>query len=131
MARGVERDLRTATGGDDTELRIISAAGGPQITLNTASHRIGAIDGVPDLANTMPSWAPDQDNDLAWLTFASARPYGEILPVRGQTQVWIAGIDLARAEIGIDPSYAAFWLPSQDVRVINNNPIWAPIQPTK
>ena len=113
------------------ELRMIRAEGGPQITLNTASHRVGIQDGVPDLANTMPSWAPDQDNNLAWLAFASARPYGEILPVRGQTQVWITGIDLSRAEIGIDPSYGAFWLPSQDVRVINNNPVWAPVQPTK
>lgn len=114
------------------ELRMIRADGGAQITLNTASHRIGARDGVPDLANTMPSWAPDLDGDLGWLAFASARPYGEILPTRGTTQVWITGIDLARAEIGIDPSYAAFWLPSQDVRVVNNNPIWAPlVQPTK
>lgn len=113
------------------ELRMIRAEGGPQITLNIASHRVGIQDGVPDLANTMPSWAPDQDNDLAWLAFASARRYGEILPINGRAQVWVAGIDLARAEIGIDPSFAAFWLPSQDVNVRNNNPIWAPIQPTK
>jgi Tol biopolymer transport system component len=113
------------------ELRMIRADGGAQITLNTASHRLGAVDGVPDLANTMPSWAPDVDGNLAWLAFASSRPYGEIIPVRGTAQVWITGIDLARAEIGIDPSYAAFWLTSQDVRVVNNNPIWAPhVQPT-
>jgi len=109
------------------ELRMIRADGSAQITLTTASHRLGAIDGVPDLANTMPSWAPDIDGALGWLAFASARPYGEILPVRGTTQVWITGIDFARAELGIDPSFAAFWLPSQDVRVVNNNPIWAPL----
>ena len=114
------------------ELRMIRSAGGPQITLNTASHRLGAVDNVPDLSNTMPSWAPDLDGDLGWLAFASARPYGEIIPVRGTPQVWITGVDLARAEIGLDPSYAAFWLTSQDVRVVNNNPIWAPpVQPTK
>lgn len=114
------------------ELRMIRGEGGAQITLNTASHRLGAIDNVPDLANTMPSWAPNTDGDLAWLAFASSRPYGEIIPVRGTPQVWITGLDLSRAEIGLDPSYAAFWLPSQEIGVVNNNPIWAPlVQPTK
>ena len=80
----------------------------------------------------MPSWSPDLDGEQAWLAFASSRPYGEIIPVRGTPQVWITGVDLSRAEIGLDPSFAAFWLPSQEIGVVNNNPIWAPlVQPTK
>ena len=113
------------------ELRMIPADGGSQVTLTAASHRIGSQDGIPDLANTMPSWSPDVDGNLAWLAFASARPYGEILPTSGTPQVWITGVNYALADLGVDPSYGAFWLPSQDVRVVNNNPIWAPlVQPT-
>jgi hypothetical protein len=113
------------------ELRMIRASGGSVIWLDRASHRLGTTDGVSDLQNTMPSWSPDIDGDQAWLAFASARPYGEILPNRGTTQIWITGIDLARAEEGLDPSSSAFWLTSQSVGVINNNPIWAPhVQPT-
>jgi WD40-like Beta Propeller Repeat len=112
------------------ELRMIRAEGGPQIALTTASHRVHSQDGVPDLANTMPSWSPDIDDNLGWLAFASARPYGEILPARGTTQVWITAVNFGLAELGVDPSFAAFWLPSQDVRVVNNNPIWAsPVAP--
>ncbi len=111
---------------------MINAEGGSQIPLRIASHRVGSIDNVADLANTMPSWAPDIDENLAWLAFASSRRYGEILPVRGTPQIWVTAINLARAENGLDPSSAAFWLPSQDVRVVNNNPIWAPhVEPTK
>ncbi len=118
-------------GAPSAELRIINANGGVHIPLAVASHRVGIVDAIPNLANTMPTWAPSIDEDLAWIAFASARPYGEILPTSGLSQVWVAGIDLSRAEAGVDPSFAAFWLPSQDVRVINNNPIWAPhVQPT-
>lgn len=113
-------------GAASAELRMIPADGGAQITLNAANSRIGHADGNVDLANTMPAWAPILDGDLGWLAFASSRPYGEILPLRGTPQVWITGVDLGRAAIGLDPSFAAFWLPSQDVRVMNNNPIWAP-----
>jgi hypothetical protein len=113
------------------ELRLIPSNGGMPIHLDVASHRLGAIDGVPDLQSTMPSWAPDIDGDQAWLAFASARAYGDILPNRGTTQIWVTGIDLARAEQGLDPSYGAFWLTSQSLGVPNNNPIWAPhVQPT-
>ena len=73
----------------------------------------------------MPSWAPVQ-GDRAWLAFSSARPYGAVLPTTGRGQVWVTAIDLAHAAPNVDPSRAAFWLPCQDVTVLNNNPIWAP-----
>lgn len=119
-------------GAAGAELRMIRADGSIPIPLRIANTRVGSTDDVPDLANTMPSWSPSIDGDLAWLAFASARPYGEILPNPGRSQIWITAIDLARADVGADPSHAAFWLPSQDVRFANNNPIWAqPVQPTK
>ena len=118
-------------GAPRAELRMIRADGSIPIPLRVANRRVGTSDDVPDLANTMPSWSPSMDGDLAWLAFTSVRPYGEILPAAGRSQVWIAGVDLGLADIGADPSHAAFWLPSQDVRVVNNNPIWAaPVQPT-
>ncbi|HLL21996.1 MAG TPA: hypothetical protein VK427_07690 [Kofleriaceae bacterium] len=113
-------------GAPRAELRLIEADGGGPIRLDAASRSIGFDEVLDEAANTMPSWAPDLDRDLAWLAFASARPYGEILPMSGRSQIWVTAIDLSRAEQGVDPSSPAFWLPSQDVRVVNNNPVWAP-----
>jgi hypothetical protein len=108
-------------GAISAELRLIRAEGGTPIPLRMASHRIAGVDDAPDLANTMPSWGPPT-GDVSWLSFASARPYGAIMPAAARGQIWIAALDLTRVD---DPSFAAFWLPSQDVRVLNNNPIWA------
>jgi hypothetical protein len=106
------------------ELRVIAAAGGTPIPLRLASHRVGFTDDVPNVGDTMPGWivAP---GTTQWLAFASTRPYGVIRAMPGPAQIWLAGIDVARSA-GTDPSFAAFWLPSQDIRVVNNNPIWAP-----
>ena len=107
------------------DLRLIRAAGGTPIVLRAANHRVGGVDDVPALSNTMPSWGP-RTGDIAWLSFASTRPYGGIMPNADRGQIWITGLDLAREG---DPSFASFWLPSQDVRVLNNNPIWAVAPP--
>jgi hypothetical protein len=106
------------------ELWLVPSAGGPPIALATASHRVGGVDGVPGLADSMPTWAPVQ-GERAWLAFVSARAYGVVLPA-GQSQIWIASVDLAHAATTSDPSGAGFWLPSQDVTVLNNNPVWSP-----
>jgi hypothetical protein len=103
------------------ELRIIPAVGGPPIVLRVASHRVAQADDVPSLADTMPTWAPSS-GDVAWIAFASARPYGLIRPVVGASQIWIAALDLSQPG---DPSFAAFWLPAQGITDLNNNPIWA------
>jgi TolB protein len=119
------RDARSA------ELRLMRADGSGRVTLRRASHRVGRLDDVPELASTMPSWAPccgdsggsgGSGGNVAWLAFRSTRPYGAIMPRGDRPQIWVAGIDLMQVD---DPSFAAFWLPSQDVRVINNNPIWS------
>ncbi len=108
-------------GAKSAELRLIRADGGEPVVLRRASHFVAGVD-VPDLANLMPSWAPSSSASVAWLAFSSTRPYGAIMPNADRGQIWIAGLDLTREG---DPSFAAFWLPSQDVRVLANNPIWA------
>ena len=103
------------------ELRLVAAAGGAPIALATASHRVGFAAGVPNLADTMPAWGP-QHGAIAWLAFASTRPYGAVRPMMtGPSQIWIAAVDLSRAG---DPSYAAFWLAAQTVTATDNNPVW-------
>ena len=116
-------------GAPSAELRVIRVGGGPPAPLRLANHRVAGVDDIPDLANTMPTWGPPT-GDVSWLAFSSTRPYGAIMPTAARRQVWMAGLDLTREG---DPSFAAFWLPSQDVRVLNNNPIWsvAPSEPTQ
>lgn len=103
------------------ELRLVSAAGGTPLQLALANRRVTGSADLRDLGNTMPWWGPSQGK-VAWLAFTSARPYGALLPTIAQEQIWIAGVDLTRPD---DPSFAAFWLPSQDVRTANSNPVWA------
>jgi len=116
-ADGASRNAKTA------ELRVIAAEGGTPTPLRIASHRVATVDDVPELATTMPTWAPRITDGIAWLAFASKRPYGAVRPVAGDSQIWIAGVELDRPG---DPSFAAFWLPSQDITALANNPIWAP-----
>jgi hypothetical protein len=112
-----------AHGAKSAELILIGASGGKSIPLAIASHRVASVDGVPALADTMPTWAP-VEGERAWIAFASSRPYGVVEP-GGMSQIWIAAVDLAHAETTSDPSAAGFWLPCQDVTVLNNNPIWS------
>ena len=113
-------------GAASAELRMIRADGGAPIRLRLANGRVGSTDDVIDMANTMPAWSPSSA-DVAWLSFSSIRPYGAIRTTTGPSQVWISAIDLPLAEAGVDPSSPSFWLPSQDIRVLNNNPVWAPV----
>lgn len=114
-----------AHGAASAELELIAKDGGPVTKLDLASHRVASVDGVAGTATQMPTWAPFQ-GELAWLGFSSTRPYGVVLPVGGRSQIWVSAVDLAHSQPELDPSAAAFWLPCQDVTVVNNNPIWGP-----
>jgi hypothetical protein len=105
-------------GAVSAEILLLPATGGATIPLGLANHRVGRID-LPDLATSMPAWAPNIGQH-AWLAFVSARPYGNVL-AGGRGQIWISAVDLTSPG---DPSHPAFWLPSQDVTVLNNNPSW-------
>jgi hypothetical protein len=115
--------IGTSHGALTAELWLVPASGGSPVALGIASHRVASLDGVPNLADTMPAWAP-VTGDHAWLAFASARPYGAVLPSGGTAQIWIAAVAPQAGEG--DPSSAAFWLPCQDVTALENNPAWAP-----
>ncbi len=114
----------SSRGAISAELMLVASDGGSPRRLRLASHRVGTLDDVPDLASSMPTWAPrdkDQGN-RDWLAFTSARPYGAVLATAGRGQIWVTSLDLASTA---DPSTPAFWLPCQDTTVLNNNPVWA------
>lgn len=111
--------LTGSQGAVSAELMLLPRAGGSPIPLAVANHRVGRVD-QPDLANTMPAWAPNTGQH-AWLAFVSARSYGNVL-AGGRGQIWISAVDLTTPGA---PSHPAFWLPSQDVSVLNNNPSWS------
>jgi hypothetical protein len=113
----------SSRGAATAELRLIGASGGAPIALRLASHRLGVMDDVPNLGDTMPTWIVATGN-IQWLAFATTRPYGLLRPGMGPSQIWLAGVDVT--SVGSDPSFAAFWLPCQDITVVNNNPVWAP-----
>jgi Tol biopolymer transport system component len=115
------RATTTSQGATSAELMLVPSDGGTARRLRIASHRVGPQDDVPDLSNTMPSWAPRQ-GERTWLAFTSARPFGAVLPTAGRGQIWVTSIDLSSTG---DPSSAAFWLPCQDTTVVNNTPVWS------
>lgn len=84
--------------------------------------RLDAANGAEASLNSYPRWAPLSDDDVMWLAFSSARGYpldGGVIP-----QIWVAAVDPADAEDGLDPSRAAFWLPGQNVDANNHLPTW-------
>lgn len=84
--------------------------------------RLTAANGEGQLTNSWPRWAPLPDDDVLWLAFSSARPYGT--KAVGRPQIWVAGFDPARAEQGTDPSWPAFWLTGQATDTSNHQPFW-------
>jgi hypothetical protein len=85
--------------------------------------------------NSWPKWSPfiqtHRGSTIMWLTFSSRREYGWRSVSCGDTgrcaQVWMAAFDVEKALAGVeDPSYAAFWLPSQDIATGNHIAQWVP-----
>lgn len=111
-------------GAASAELWLVPAGGGTPIALAAASHHVGATSELAGVADTMPTWAPAPGTH-AFLAFASSRPYGAVNPDGGRPQIWISAIDLTAPIAGVDPSEPAFWLPCQDVTVLNMMPVWA------
>ncbi len=86
--------------------------------------------------NSWPRWNPfvvhEPTGDLMYLTFSSTRDYGiEILQPNPPTQqnplqpqVWMAAFDPAKAQMNLDPSSSAFWMPYQDVKSHNHIAQW-------
>ncbi|MCB9681962.1 MAG: PD40 domain-containing protein [Alphaproteobacteria bacterium] len=100
----------------DAELWVVDPSGG------AAPVRLDAANGPEVRTNSWPRWAPLPDDDVLWLAFASRRDYGGV--TTDQPQIWVAAFDPAKARRGEDPSWPAFWLPSQDTTTANHIPVW-------
>jgi hypothetical protein len=111
-------DLGDSFDAGDAEVWIVSANGGTPIRLEQASPEPGG-DSWPKVAPFTHNYGEGQ---VMWITFASRRAYG--LRPGGTAQIWMVGIDPARAAQGLDPSFAAFWLPFQDIASGNHIAQW-------
>lgn len=111
----------------DAQVWVVAASGGQSIRLETASPSPGG--------DSWPKWAPFQHgyqdgNEIMWLTFSSRRDYGlrlqnsVMLEDDRRAQIWMVGFDPARAAAGQDGSFAAFWLPFQDMSSGNHIAQW-------
>lgn len=117
-ATGKSKDNVTST------LFLLPADGGEPVALTRLNQRVRHEDGIVDIGNSMPTWAPSTRPDVFWVAFSSLRAYGDVLPA-GRDQLWAVAIDPAKIERGEDPSYAAFWLPFQDMEEGNHRAFWA------
>lgn len=109
-------------------LNLIKPAGGTPTVLTRAN-------GAPNSGNSWPQWSPDhgkfRGKDLYWLAFSSRRPYGLAINQTGYAasnpQLWFAAITTDDSAGG-DPSFAAVWLPGQNVDLTTPNgnhvPVW-------
>jgi hypothetical protein len=110
------KDATTAT------IRLISADGGDPILLPRLNERVNDEDGVIDIGNSMPRWAPSTEPGTFWVAFSSLRAYATLRAQDDkEDQIWIAAID---PEMEPDPSYAAFWAPFQNIEDGNHRAFW-------
>jgi hypothetical protein len=110
----------------DGELWAVNATGGTPLRLSAASD--------PG-ASSWPKWAPVKNDyyggKIMWLTFSSARAYGLRLSQGQRTQLWMVAFDPAKAALGQDGSFPAFWLPFQDINGGNHIAQWTTKIPRK
>jgi Putative metal-binding motif len=107
------------------KLWLVAADGGDPIALPRLNERVREKDGVSGVGNSMPTWAPSSTPGIFWLAFSSIRDYGNLLVGKDRDQLWGAAIDPARIGMGVDPSFAAFWMPFQQLDEGNHRAFWA------
>jgi hypothetical protein len=114
-AIGNSKDAVTA------KLRLVAASGGEPVELVRLNQRVNNVDGVLDVGNSMPTWAPSTRPGIFWLAFSSLRAYSTVRPQDAkEDQIWIAAID---PELP-DPGYSAFWAPFQNTDDGNHRAFW-------
>jgi hypothetical protein len=115
-AQAKSKDAVTATA------RLVSAAGGFPQDLTRLNERVNNEDGVVDIGNSMPRWAPSTRPGTFWVAFSSLRAYATLRPQDDkEDQIWIAAIDPGASG---DMSYAAFWAPFQSIEDGNHRAFW-------
>lgn len=105
----------------NTVLRIVRAEPGhTPIDLQRAMHQGNSSTNWPRCAPFM-----QDGGKLIFFTFSAKYPYGYVKQ-GGNPQVWMAGVDLDKAENqpDQDPSYAPFWLPFQNANENNHLGTW-------
>ncbi len=119
-ASGKSKDNKIA------EIFLLPADGSlPPQPLTRLNRRIGDADGVLNVGNTMPTWAPSTTSGIYWLAFSTVRDYGDVLVGQVRDQIWAAALDPSKIGGPTDPSYAAFWMPFQQVEENNHRAFWA------
>jgi hypothetical protein len=114
-APGKSKDAVAAT------LRLIPAEGGDPIIMTRINERVNNEDGVIDIGNSMPTWAPSTRPGTFWLAFSSLRAYSVVRPQDDkEDQIWIAAID----PDAVDPGFSAFWAPFQNIEDGNHRAFW-------
>lgn len=118
-ATGASKDQVTS------KLRIVPVTGGAPKDLVRLNGRVNNADGVMNIGNSMPRWAPSTKPGVFWVAFSSVRAYATLRPQDTKMdQIWIAAIDTTKP----DPSYSAFWAPFQALPEGNHRPFWAVVQ---
>jgi hypothetical protein len=120
-AKGKSKDNKTS------KLVLVRADGSGETTpLTRLNQRVRDLDGIVDIGNSMPTWAPSIDaREVFWLAFSSLRDYGNVLVGAERDQLWGAAVDPSLIDAGNDPSYAAFWMPFQQLDEGNHRAFWA------
>jgi hypothetical protein len=103
------------------ELRLFDVGAGRVIPMPRINQRVNNENGVLNVGNSMPTWAPSTKQGTFWLAFSSLRAYSVVRPPNDkEDQIWIAAIDPTAA----DPGYAAFWAPFQSIDEGNHRAFW-------
>ncbi len=120
-ATGNSKDNPTAA------IYLLAADGsGTPIALTRLNERVRDQDKVLNIGNSMPTWAPSTSPGTFWLAFSSIRKYGDVtMASEPRDQIWGAALDPERFSAGQDPSYAAFWMPFQQLEEGNHRAFWA------
>jgi len=122
FVRGVGKSKDNVT----AQIFALSADGsGEPVALTRMNERVRDQDGIVNLGNSMPTWAPSTTPGIFWLAFSSLRDYGDVLVGQQRDQIWGAALDPAALGSGKDPSYAAFWMPFQQLEEGNHRAFWA------
>ncbi|PTL82606.1 hypothetical protein DAT35_17570 [Vitiosangium sp. GDMCC 1.1324] len=133
---------KNCNGDTDPSARLWAAklqAGAQRVELAKANEG-GVMDkGETKLTNSYPKWSPfvtrgnsGDTSRLMWVTFSSSRKYGLRVPITtggdenpSGTLLWMAAVDPDKVSAGVDPSYASFALPFQDLSTSNHIAQWA------
>ena len=109
----------------------VMASGGTPFELANA-NAAGVEDTVADTSDTFPRFSPFVEpqgaGKILWVTVASSRNAGLLVPPgsgdRHGRWLWMFAIDQAKLAAGQDGSYAAFYLPFQDLTTSNHIGQW-------